>query len=43
MARKTPYYLYSLLCSDQSIYTGLTNDVSKRLARRNAGKGAKYT
>jgi putative endonuclease len=43
MARETSYYVYLLLCSDQSIYTGLTNDVSKRLESHNAGKGAKYT
>ncbi len=43
MSRETAYYVYMLLCSDQSIYTGLTNDVSNRLASHNAGKGAKYT
>ncbi|HEV7232586.1 MAG TPA: GIY-YIG nuclease family protein [Bacteroidia bacterium] len=32
-----------LECSDGSIYTGISNDVEARLARHNAGKGAKYT
>jgi len=32
-----------LECADGSIYTGITNDVKERVARHNAGKGAKYT
>lgn len=34
---------YMLRCSDGSLYTGWTNDITKRLAAHNAGKGAKYT
>ena len=34
---------YILRCSDGSLYTGWTNDITKRLAAHNAGKGAKYT
>jgi putative endonuclease len=30
-------------CSDGSYYTGYTNNLKKRLAAHNAGKGAKYT
>ena len=30
-------------CADGSYYTGWTNDLDKRLAAHNAGKGAKYT
>ncbi|WP_178195482.1 GIY-YIG nuclease family protein [Ligilactobacillus sp. Marseille-Q7487] len=37
------YYVYVLCCSDQTLYTGFTTDVTKRLAVHNAGKGAKYT
>ncbi|MDO4855300.1 MAG: GIY-YIG nuclease family protein [Limosilactobacillus gorillae] len=37
------YYLYVLLCADQTLYCGFTNDVKKRLATHQAGKGAKYT
>lgn len=32
-----------LLCSDQTFYTGTSNDVEKRVATHNAGRGAKYT
>ncbi|KRN33854.1 hypothetical protein IV40_GL000165 [Lactobacillus selangorensis] len=32
-----------LLCADQSFYGGFTDDVAKRVATHNAGKGAKYT
>lgn len=36
-------YTYLLLCNDNSLYCGWTNDLKKRLAAHNAGKGAKYT
>ena len=36
-------YTYIVECADGSLYTGWTNDVEKRLATHNAGKGAKYT
>ena len=32
-----------LECRDGSLYTGWTNDLAKRLACHNAGKGGKYT
>ena len=32
-----------LECRDGSLYTGWTNDLEKRLACHNAGKGGKYT
>jgi putative endonuclease len=34
---------YLLWCADGSLYTGATNDLDARLARHNAGKGARYT
>jgi len=34
---------YLLQCADGSLYCGITNDLDKRLARHNAGEGAKYT
>ena len=37
------WYVYMLLCADQSLYTGVATDVAARLATHNAGKGAKYT
>ena len=36
-------YVYILRCADGSYYTGWTNDLDRRLAAHNAGKGAKYT
>ena len=36
-------YTYILQCSDGSLYCGWTNDIDKRLAAHNAGRGAKYT
>lgn len=30
-------------CSDGTLYTGWTNDLSRRLAAHNGGTGAKYT
>ena len=38
-----PYYLYILRCGDNSLYTGITTDVARRLAAHHSGKGAKYT
>lgn len=37
------YYVYILRCKDNSLYTGITNDLEKRLEVHNSGKGAKYT
>ncbi len=34
---------YILQCSDGTLYTGITNDLEKRLAAHNAGTAAKYT
>ncbi len=39
------YYVYMLLCSDDSLYTGITTDLRQRM-RKHTGKlkgGAKYT
>lgn len=36
-------YTYILKCKDDSLYTGWTNDLKKRIISHNAGKGAKYT
>ena len=40
---KKTWYLYILRCRDGSLYTGITDDVQRRLAAHRAGKGAKYT
>ena len=39
----TTTYTYIIQCSDKTLYTGWTNNLEKRLADHNAGKGAKYT
>lgn len=36
-------YVYILRCSDQTLYTGWTNDLKKRVETHNSGNGAKYT
>lgn len=41
--RKTSYYVYLLRCGDGTLYTGYTDDVERRLAVHQSGKGAKYT
>ena len=37
------WVVYLVRCSDQSIYCGITNDIHRRLADHNSGKGARYT
>ena len=34
--------VYMLLCDDNTIYTGITNDLKKRFENHISGKGAKY-
>lgn len=40
---KQPWYLYILRCGDGTLYTGITDDIPRRLAVHASGKGAKYT
>lgn len=35
--------VYILKCKDDSLYTGITNDLEKRIADHESGNGAKYT
>jgi len=35
--------VYLLRCRDGSLYTGITNDLSSRLERHNAGTASAYT
>lgn len=37
------WYVYMVRCRDGSLYTGITNDLQRRLDAHNAGIGAKYT
>lgn len=36
-------YVYILQCNDNSLYTGWTIDIDKRLENHNLGKASKYT
>ena len=38
-----PWFVYMLRCGDGSLYTGITDNVPRRLEAHRAGKGAKYT
>jgi putative endonuclease len=40
---KPGWLVYVLRCGDGSLYTGITNDLPKRLAAHAAGKASKYT
>lgn len=35
--------VYIIQCADNTLYTGISNNVEKRMEAHNAGKGAKYT
>ena len=37
------WWVYLLRCGDGTLYTGITDDLDRRLAAHNAGRGAKYT
>ncbi len=37
------WIVYMLRCADGSLYTGVTNDLARRLSRHRAGKGGAYT
>ena len=39
----TDWSVYMLLCADNTLYTGITNNLEKRLEAHNQGRGAKYT
>ncbi len=35
--------VYILQCANGTLYTGITNDLERRMAEHEAGQGAKYT
>ena len=37
------WVIYILECSDTTLYTGITNNLEKRIATHNSKKGASYT
>lgn len=38
-----PWTVYILQCADKTLYTGITNDMERRLSEHASGTGAKYT
>ena len=43
MCKLTKWTVYILLCKDSSFYTGITNDMNRRLLQHENGDGARYT
>lgn len=38
-----PWFVYIMQCEDGSLYTGITNDLPRRLEQHNAGTASRYT
>lgn len=41
--KEKKWLLYILECKDGSLYTGITDDLERRIAAHRSGRGAKYT
>jgi putative endonuclease len=41
--QETAWCVYILRCSDKTLYTGVTNNIERRVEAHNRGVGAKYT
>ena len=37
------WFVYILRCADGSLYTGITNDLERRVEQHNAGTASRYT
>jgi putative endonuclease len=37
------WFFYIVRCRDNSLYSGITNDIEHRISEHNKGTGAKYT
>ncbi len=37
------WYVYILECADDTLYTGITTDLKRRMDEHDCGRGAKYT
>ncbi|MEI7541689.1 MAG: GIY-YIG nuclease family protein [bacterium] len=42
MKKKKNWSVYIVRCKDNTLYTGISNNISHRLEAHNNGKGAKY-
>ncbi len=40
---KDSWFVYIVQCRDKTLYTGCTNDVTRRIRQHNEGHGARYT
>jgi len=40
---KNKWFVYILKCSDDTFYTGATNNIERRIIKHNKGKASKYT
>ena len=43
MSGRSGWFVYLVRCGDGTLYCGVTNDLAKRIAAHNSGKGARYT
>ena len=41
--RSGPWFIYIVECRDGSLYTGITNDLERRVREHNEGNAARYT
>ena len=41
--KKKDWSVYILECNDGKLYTGISNDVARRVLRHNEGKGCRFT
>ena len=39
---KNKWYVYILKCKDGSLYTGITNNLERRIKKHKSGSGSKY-
>ncbi|MFC2091512.1 GIY-YIG nuclease family protein [Elusimicrobiota bacterium] len=43
MANEGKWFVYIVECSNRAYYTGITNDINRRLNEHNSGNGGRYT
>ncbi|MEK6259175.1 MAG: GIY-YIG nuclease family protein [Planctomycetota bacterium] len=41
--KMSEWFVYILRCANDTLYTGITNDVSRRVEQHNAGTASRYT
>lgn len=40
---KKEWYTYIIKCNDGKLYTGITNDLDRRIKQHNRGRGSRFT